>query len=102
MVYLVFQDVVFTNWGCFICLPEHKEGGKESEDKDEPERSRERSKPARPDWNRLPSVLVMIRDAPNKKKRDFLEIFPKGGGLFNSQNFWSKFPKLLVQVKNGP
>ena len=34
-------------------------------------------------------LTVPLRDAPQKNKRDFLGIFPKGGGgLRNSQNYF--------------
>ena len=38
----------------------------------------------------LPFFYTLLRDAPKKKQRDFLGIFPKGGrgGLRNSQNYF--------------
>ena len=46
-------------------------------------------------------MYCRLRDAPQKNKRDFLGIFPKGGGggLFKSQNF-CKFTKCFFVCQN--
>ena len=44
--------------------------------------------------------LKEIRDAPNKKKRDFLGIFPKrGGGVFSNPKFFVNLPSVFLYAK---
>ena len=43
-----------------ICSPKKKEGDKACKDEKKPERSREGSEPARPHWDRLTSVLIIM------------------------------------------